>query len=181
MNDIKLFIICGRARNGKDTLADILKEKLELRGKKVCKIPLMRTLKGYIKDYFGWDGCEDTKPRELLQKFGTDIIRVKLNKPLFHIDRLTEDIEILSEFFDTFIIDDARFPEEIEVLRDRFKNVTVIHIEKDGVNALSLEQEKHISEVALDNYTDYDYDVKNNGTIEDLKNIIDKILEGDNL
>ena len=82
----------------------------------------MKTLKGYLKDYFGWDGLEDTKPRKMLQELGTDIIREKMNMPNFHIDHLTDDIKVLSNFFDIFIVNDIRLPEEIEILKSRFQN-----------------------------------------------------------
>lgn len=181
MSKVKLYLLCGKARNGKDTFAKYLEKYLVERGKKVCNIELMRTLKGYVKDYFDWDGKEETKPRELLQKFGTEIIRENLNKPYFHIDRLTEDIEILSTYFDTFIVDDVRFPLEIETLRERFECVTVIHISRDNYeNNMTKEENSHISETALEDYDNYDYKVKNNSTLDDLE-ILAKIIisEGD--
>ena len=85
---ILIFLISGRARNGKGTVSKLLKEKLEEKNFKVCEIQVMRTLKGYLKDYFDWDGTEETKPRKMLQQIGTDIIREKMNKEYFHIDRL---------------------------------------------------------------------------------------------
>ena len=41
----------------------------------------MRPLKEYLKDYFGWDGSEETKPREALQQMGTELIREEMHKP----------------------------------------------------------------------------------------------------
>ena len=63
----------------------------------------------YAEDYFEWDSRQDEKPREFLQKFGIEILKEKLHKDTFLINRLEEDIEILSNFFDCFIITDARF------------------------------------------------------------------------
>ena len=77
IDDIKVYLICGKARSGKDTIAAILKEKLENNNYKVCTIQIMRTLKGYLKDYFDWDGSEENKPRTLLQTMGTELIRKK--------------------------------------------------------------------------------------------------------
>ena len=170
-----LYLICGKARSGKHEVNKFISNYLEECDHKVCSIQLMRTLKGYLKDYFDWDGSEETKPRELLQKFGTEIIREKLNMPLFHIDRLTEDINVLSAYFDTFIIDDVRFPLEIEELTKRFKDVVVISVERD-INTLTDEERKHITEVALDNYNEYDYVIDNNSSLEDLKKKIEIIV-----
>lgn len=163
-----LYLICGKARSGKHEVNKFISDYLKECDHKVCSIQIMRTLKGYLKDYFGWDGHDETKPRELLQKFGTEIIREKLNMPLFHIDRLTEDINVLSAYFDTFIVDDIRFPLEIEELTKRFKDVVVINVERD-INTLTEEERKHITEVALDNYNEYDYVIENNSNLDDLK------------
>ena len=43
-------------------------------------------------------------------------------------------------------------------------------------------QQQHKSEIALDNYNNWDYIIKNNGTIEDLKlKIIDILEKKDNV
>lgn len=166
-----LYMIAGKARSGKNTFAKMLEEQLEKRGRKVCNIELMRTIKGYCVDYFGWDGKDETKPRDLLQKLGTEIIREKMNKPLFHINRLLEDVEILSNFFDDFIVDDIRFPLEIETLRKRYPESLAINIIRDDYSDDNMtdEQRKHITETALDGYEDYDKVIYNT-TLEKLEN-----------
>lgn len=167
-----IYLIAGRGRSGKNTFASYIKEHLEKRGKKVCQIELMRTLKGYCKDYFGWDGKEETKPRDLLQQFGTEIIREKMNRPLFHIHRLTEDIEILSHFYDDFIVDDIRFPLEIEKIKEAFPNekVIAISIARNSLeqNEMTEEQKQHITETALDGFDKYDQKIDNNDSLEEL-------------
>lgn len=158
-----IYMIAGKARSGKNTLAGMIEEELEKRGRKVCNIELMRTLKGYAKDYFGWDGKDETKPRDLLQKFGTEIIREKMNKPLFHINRLLEDIEILANFFDDFIVDDVRFPLEFEKIKEKYPDSIAIHVIRDNYEHESMtdEQKRHITENALDGYDVYDKIIHN--------------------
>ena len=176
IDDIKVYLICGKARSGKDTVADILKEKLEENNYKVCNIQIMRTLKGYLKDYFNWDGSEETKPRRLLQNMGTELIREKLNMPNFHIDRLTEDIKILSNYFEIFIVDDIRLVNEIEEIKKRFNNVVSIGIEKENyISPLKEDEEKHITEHDLDNYDGYDYKIINT-TKEELEIEVERIV-----
>ena len=176
LDNIKVYLICGKARSGKDTAAEILKEKLEEKNYKVCTIQIMRTLKGYLKDYFNWDGREETKPRTLLQQMGTELIREKLNMPNFHIDRLTEDIKVLSNYFNVFIVDDIRLVQEIEEIKKRFTNVTSIGVEKENyISPLEESQERHITEHDLDNYDDYDYKIINR-TKEDLELEVNKIV-----
>ena len=92
---MKVYLISGPARNGKDTIGDFLEKDYKEMGYKVCRTQIAKYLKMYIKDYFGWDGSEETKPRELLQRLGTDVIREKLGKERFFVDRTIEDIDIL--------------------------------------------------------------------------------------
>lgn len=176
-SNILIFLISGRARNGKGTVSKLLKEKLEKKNLKVCEIQVMRTLKGYLKDYFGWDGKEETKPRKMLQEIGTDIIREKMNKEFFHIDRLTEDIEVLSNFFDVFIVNDIRLPLEIEKIKERFADVISINVTRENyISPLEVSEQVHITELALNDYKKFDYEIVNyslTGLEDDIIKIID--------
>ncbi|HIT21845.1 MAG TPA: hypothetical protein IAB56_02580 [Candidatus Scybalousia intestinigallinarum] len=174
---MKVFLVSGRARHGKDTMSRMIAEKYEQMGKKVCFIQLMRPLKEYLKDYFGWDGSEETKPREALQQMGTELIREEMHKPFFFIDRLTEDIEILSHFFDVFMVTDVRLPLEIEELKKRFPGAVSINITREGYeNDLSFEEKQHYTEVALIGYHAFDYEVLNT-SLEDLKRQVERIVD----
>lgn len=163
---MKVFMICGKARAGKDTMGDLIYSKLE-KNHKICKLQIAQYLKYYVMKYFGWDGEESTKPRDLLTHLGTDIIRKKIN-PDFHINRLIEDIEILSYFYDTFIVTDVRFPVEIEKVKEKFDDVVLIKINREE-SELTNEQKLNITETALDNYTDFDYVVDNNKSLDELE------------
>ena len=177
--DIKIFLICGKARTGKNTVGSILKEKLELSGNKVCEIQLMRTVKGYLKDYFGWDGADNTKPRTMLQQMGTELIKEKMNMPLFHINRLTDDIKVLSNYFDTFIVDDIRLKNEINEIKNRFNNVTVILVEKTNYDSdLTDIQKSHVTENDLNDYNEYDYKIVNDDLDELAKQVNNTIGVG---
>lgn len=175
---MKLYLICGRARQGKDTLAIYMKNYYEQMGKKATIMQLATPLKTLTRNHFGWDGSEETKPRELLQQLGTDIIRQKLGKTDYFLQRTMEDADILSHFFDVVIISDVRLPYEIEYTKKENKNACIIHIERiEEQNELSKTQKNHLTETALDNYDVYDYKVINT-TLEELeesaKNIIRK-------
>ena len=162
---MKVIMICGKARSGKDTLADFIINRLE--NQKPCKVQIGQYIKYYAMKYFGWDGKEETKPRDLLIYLGTDIIRNKID-PNFHINRLVQDLEVLSYFYDTFIVSDVRFPVEIEKVKEKYDEVITIKISRDS-EELNQSQKSNITETALDNYTDYDYVIDNNGTLEELE------------
>ena len=178
--DIKIYLLCGKARSGKSTSSEIILKYYEDKNIKCIKTYIALYLKFYIQKFFGWDGKDETKPRELLQNLGTDIIRKEMNKNTFFIDRTIEDIEILSKFNDVFIIDDIRFPLEIQMIKEKFTNVKSIHIKRpEFVSELSEKQLKHATETALDNYDEYDYKIINDGSIEDLKEKVLNILGSD--
>jgi len=175
MKDIKVYLLCGKAKSGKGTASTIMKEYLESKGNSVCEIQITRTIKGYIKDYFGWDGREETKPRKLLQDLGNNI---RNKNPNFHIDRLEEDINVLSDKFNVFIINDIRFPFEISEIKKRFNDVVSIGIVMDNyVSPLSALEAADVTEHALDDYHGYDYKIINK-SIDTLKQDIIKIIEG---
>ncbi|MDD6878963.1 MAG: hypothetical protein PUD59_01880 [bacterium] len=166
---MKVYLISGEARNGKDTIGNFLEEEYKKRGLKVCKSQISKYLKVYVKDYFGWNGSEETKPRELLQQLGTDVIREKLNKPRFFVDRTIEDIDILSHFFDVMIITDIRFPIEITAIKEAFDDVVSINVKRINFESeLTNSQQLHKTETALNNFSEYDYKIVND-TLEKLQ------------
>jgi len=169
----KKYILTGKAQSGKNVVAQIIKEYYEKQNKKTVILAYAKYLKDYAKEIINWDGKEETKPRELLQQLGVELIKNKIDENLL-INRIKEDIEIYSYFFDVIIISDARFISEIENIKD--KNTTVINI-KGLENNLSEKQKQHITETALNNYNQYDYIIENNKTIEELKKQINKIME----
>ncbi len=172
-----IFLIAGKVKHGKSTLGTYIKEICDNHGKKTVILQFSTYIKLYAKEYFGWDGKEETKPRELLQQLGTDIIREKLNKSSFHIDRTCEDIEILSFFYDVMIITDVRTPEEIEILKKKFKKVVSIKVTRpECIDKLTEVQKNHYTEVALDGYDKYDYKIENT-TLEKLKMAANYIVE----
>lgn len=172
---MKLILIGGKARSGKDTIADFMMERLLLDNKKVCKLQVGQYIKYYAMKYFGWDGREETKPRELLLEIGTKVIREKID-PDFHIDRLIQDVKVLSNFYDILIVSDVRMPVEIEKPKKVFEDVVTIKMVRDS-DELTKKQQGHITETALDGYNGFDYIINNDKSLEHLKEKAIEILE----
>ena len=61
---MRVILISGSARFGKDSVAFIMKELLEKQKKKVLIIHYADNLKLFAKNYFGWSGQKDQKGRE---------------------------------------------------------------------------------------------------------------------
>ena len=164
----KLFVIAGKARSGKDTIAKIIKENTNIR---VLIYSCTTYLKKYIKDIYGvYD--ESNKPRELLQSFGR---KIKKEYPNFFLDRINEDIRFLSLYYDIIIITGVRLVRELEFLKNTFNGI-LIKVESDNENNLTEKEKQDITETDVDNYNDYDYILKNK-TYEKIEEQIKKIME----
>ena len=165
----KLYLVSGKARHGKDTFSGYLKNSYEKNGKKVIVTQLSKYIKYYAREMTGWNLTEEDKPRALLQELGTDIIRVKLHKEDLFINRMIEDIEIFSCFYDAIIVSDVRFKKEIDDLRKAYPDLIAINIFRpDFDNGLTEEQKKHKTEVDLDDYDNFDLRIINT-TLEKLE------------
>jgi dephospho-CoA kinase len=174
---MKVIIISGKARTGKSTVANIMKEYFDEKGLKTIILAYARYIKMFAKDVSNWDGSEEAKPRALLQEIGTDIIRKKIDNDFF-VRRMTEDIKLYSYFMDVAIISDARFIDEIEYIKKHFKNTITINIVKSNLETdLTKKEQTHPSETSLDNYNKYDYILDNDGSIEELKEKIISIIK----
>jgi hypothetical protein len=166
---MKLFVIGGRAKSGKNTFGEMLREELKDYGYRPCVMHITEPLYSYARTYFDWDGIENDKPREFLQKMGIEIIRDKLGKKDFLLNRLEEDIEILSNFFDAFIITDARLIHEFESLKEKYEDVVTIKLERKNYDSqLTEEEANHVTEKEVDEYDGFDYVIENR-TLADLK------------
>ena len=173
---MKLYLVCGKARHGKDTTAGFIQNYYAKNGKKACIMHIGNYIKHFAKDYFGWDGKEETKPRELLQQLGTNIIREQMNKPYFFTNRLLEDMEVLARFYDVCVVADVRLPLEIEEVKKHYPDVTIIHVERPNFeNELTEKQRNHVTETGLDHYDDYDYRLENT-TLEYLQQQVEELV-----
>lgn len=172
-----IFIICGKARNGKDTVAQMIRNYYDRIGLNTINLQYSTPIKEYAKKISSWDGSEDTKPRELLQLLGTELIRNKIDF-LFFVKRMIADVKVYSYFYDVITISDARAKVELEIPRQELKRVIVINVNRPSLNSeLTSKEQKHYTEVDLDNYDNYDYKIVNDGTLEELENKVIDILE----
>lgn len=171
---MKIFIISGKAETGKNKIASIIKEIYATKNKQTVNVAYASYLKEYAKNILNWDGNEKTKPRDFLQNLGIEIIKKQIDDKML-IRRIIEDIKVYSNYFDVLTISDARFKEEIEDIKNNFDDVVTIHI-LEKQNSLTESQKKHITEIALDGYQNYDYEISNNGTVEDLKKLLEQII-----
>lgn len=157
--------ISGKAGHGKDTIAGFIKEELEKRGKTVLITHYGDLLKYICKQFFGWDGQKDEAGRSMLQYVGTDVIRKQ--EPDYWVDFIIHFLRLFNGEWDYVLIPDARFPNEVYKIRDKFPSIH-LRIIRPGFSMLTEEQQKHKSETALDNVTP-DMWASNAGTLDTLR------------
>ena len=151
----KIILVNGKARHGKGEFSKFLKQKLECKDNKVVQTLFAKYIKQYAIE-LGWDGVtKDEYWREFLQKIGTELIQYDLNMKVFHPNRISEDIQVLSHYgIDYFILDDCRFRREIYFMKAMFPDdIITVRVENDNAKSdLTEEQLKHKSEIDLDNF-----------------------------
>ena len=176
----KLFLLSGKARHGKDTAALFIKEYYESLEIKTFLTSFSKYIKMYAQDISDWDGSEETKSRDLLQRLGTEIIREKLNKELLFINRLKDDVDVYNEFFDVVVIKDVRLPIEIDEMKKKFPKAISIHINRINFETeLIGNQLKHRTETALEEYENFDYVVEIDNLEQFKENIVNILKELD--
>lgn len=185
----KALFISGKKLSGKDTFATILAKKLYLKAhvdsvqifafaepvKEAAKKIFLLTddqmydqsLKEVIDPRWGMS------PREIMQKLGTEVGR-QIHKDVWVLSTLYRFEEFVKNSRNLAIVPDCRFPNEIEVPREKLgSSAFYIRIIRDLPEN---EYSNHASEIALDAFEDWDRVVYNNGTLEDLEQQADEII-----
>lgn len=170
----KIILISGEARSGKDTLAEILTERLD---GKCITISMADYLKVMAKKYYQWDGKKDERGRTLLQQLGTDKIREELGWHTFHVERVCQDIEIIQDRFDFVLIPDVRFRDEMFYTMAKFPYDTVtMKMNRPNLkSSLTEEQRNHRSEQDLKGFR-HDYNLVCDEGIPAVEEEVDDIL-----
>ena len=93
--------------------------------------------------------------RELLQGIGQGL------RDAIDFDLWVKILFANTKDWTNYIIADVRYPNEVKAIKER--NGILLRIDRKGAGAGN-----HSSEIALDNYKEWDVHIENNGSIEDL-------------
>ena len=176
----QILLLSGKAGSGKSFLGEALRnEYKEKYNKRAVCLAFADTLKMVARNVYGWDGQKDKEGRFLLQHLGTEV--AQQNYKCCWVDALKAIMCGLTSEFDVFIITDARFPHEIDRLRETVVgdswSITTIRV--DGPTILSGSASNHLGEVALDDYHfDYvfeNYDRDPKSFAEKVSNLIEEL------
>ena len=165
---MKVILISGNARHGKDTAAFAIQRHLESKNKRVLIAHYGDLVKYTCKTFFAWNGVKDEAGRTLLQQVGTDSIRTQ--NPDFWVDYVIGVVKAFPGMWDYVLIPDTRFPNEIEKWQG-VENVEHIHLRVSRPNFesnLTAEQKQHPSETSLDNVIP-DVLITNDGTVDEFR------------
>lgn len=166
---MQIIGISGKAEAGKSTLANILKEQLELQGHRTLLINYGDFVKFIAEKYYFWNGEKDEGGRTLLQHIGTKQGREKVDINIW-VDMVINTVLVAQDDFDFAIVADCRFPNEFKRWEEFNIPITKIRISRPlEQSKLTEVQKQHASETSLDDYRDWDLFIYNNGTYEDLE------------
>ncbi|MEG1892539.1 MAG: hypothetical protein RR189_01430, partial [Bacilli bacterium] len=166
----------GKSGSGKGEVAKYIKEYYIYKLQNSVITEYSKYLKVFAKELTEWDGISEAKPRDFLQQFGS---KIRTYDKYFFTRRMIEDINLYGlADMENVIISDARMPEEIEEIKENFDEVYSIYVVNQFAESkLSVNQQAHITEIALENYDDFDYTIANE-TMDTLKDKVFKFLEG---
>ena len=203
----KLVLISGKMRSGKNAFADmindILKEKYTVTYDLFAKdlkdgvwedFYSLHTfiyqqywkLPKELREQFSWmnvkkDDFYENKSvygRLLLQIYGTEIFRNRVDDNWW----VKQVFERWQKFFSNidvndgaYIVTDVRFPNEIEYFSETLCPLVTVRVNRN--NTENVINGEHFSEVALDDYSKFDYIIENDGTLEDLKKKAEEFCE----
>jgi dephospho-CoA kinase len=170
--------IAGKKFNGKDTTASYL-----INNHKYEKIAFADALKEACKCIFGFtdeqlygnkkediDEYWNIEPRKIFQYVGTDLFRNQLKEIMPFIDHNIWVHVVKKKILDRLKIDpeckivitDVRFENEVDMVKEL--GGCIIRVSRDSVN---IKNDIHESEQQIDKLI-VDYNISNNGTIEEL-------------
>ena len=168
-----IILISGKAESGKNLISSILQKHLP----NTLETAFGDYVKFVCEKYIGWNGVKDNAGRQIIQHWGTDVIRNE-NYDFWALI-LSQLHFVLRNHYDYFITPDTRFLNEIDEQKIAFGNkvITIRVVRPNYISKLTEEQKNHISETALDNYKNFDCIIVNDGTLEDLEKKVEIFIE----
>ena len=170
-----VIAVSGKQRRGKNTVTALICKYFnliypnqittEFSSAYQGKLELARRLNTSI--YYILENKEELRPQVI------DVLEE--GKKIHGEDVWIKEIEYVEA--DNIVVDDLRFKGEIKYLKNK-PEVYYLRVERD-INLLKdfkLSCEEHYSETDLDDYTEWNYVIHNNGTIEELEIEVIRIL-----
>ena len=172
---MKIFVVGGKSGSGKGEVAKMIEEYYIYKLKNAVVTEFSKYLKNFAKELTDWDGVSQNKPRDFLQSFGT---KIRAYDKYFFTRRMIEDINVYAlADIDVVIISDARMPEEFEEMKENYDDAySILVINQFAKSKLTVAQQAHITETALENYNEFDLTLANDN-LDTVKQKLFKFLD----
>lgn len=175
---MKAILICGKARSGKNQLADYLKEALDLdwEGNPLDRTLIRgnaQTVKERATDQYNWNGEKDAEGRQLL----IDITNRGYDTDTYYWERETFNSYLVHTLTNKnckyLIVPDWRYASTKDYFEKTMDEVITIRITR--VDQEVGTHDNHSSEM---DYLNFDVDVEvTNTTLENLKEVAKEIVQ----
>ena len=165
--------LSGKARSGKDTVADALVSK-----RTFVRIGMADQMKTVVALLFGWnsehthgrlketiDDFWGMSPRQVMQRFGTDAMRREFGDD-FWVRTMERQLARYAAGTN-FVIPDIRFPNEAEMVKRLGGQVWRL----ERLDGPVIEASTHPSETALDDYKGFDKILRAPTGVENLQRL----------
>lgn len=171
---MRIFLIAGKAGSGKNEVAKLIKEYYTYRRERTAITSFSKYIKNFALELTDWDGNDINKPRDFMQQLGDNMRKID---PNFLISNMLKDIIVYQNYVDNLVISDVRMPKEIDELKNAFpKSFAIYVVNQFGTSNLTIAQQSHITEIALENYNDFDFIIANDD-FNALKNKVFNVLD----
>jgi len=168
----------GKFASGKTYFSDMLKQKLEEKGIKAYRVSIAQKIKDLAKDLFDMQ----TKDRRLLQLLGAKMREVDQDVWIKYLI-----LNVKRNALQPFIIDDVRFVNEYNLIKQSFSNFKVFKISTDEEQRMNMyeklygrrptqEEVNDPTETDIDNIP-FDEIIMNDYKKETCEKTIEKIIE----
>jgi dephospho-CoA kinase len=189
-NKPSIIAICGYKRSGKDTIAEYLTKnynynhyKITDKLRKVVQLLFNLNDNDYEKNKEINDTRWNTTPRKIMQFIGTEVFQYKIQELIPNISRnfwikslLSDElINNINNNNHKIVISDLRFIHEYENLKQLNIPLVVIKVTNNKIKNI----DNHISETEHLKIP-IDYEIENNGTLQQLYDNINKIFNYQN-
>ena len=165
---MNVIIINGSAESGKDTFVELFRQINLARKTCIYNISTIDKVKEIFK-IMGWNGEKDEKSRKALsdlKKLFVDYNDGPFENTVERIDNQHDFVKKKLRGYDIFFFVHCREPEEIQKFVDYYGNVaTTLLITRRDVNEYENSSDKNVSNF------NYDYVIKNDGSLKDLENL----------
>lgn len=174
--------IIGGISSGKDVVAE------KLLGYGYYRYAFADEVKEVAKKYFSHLYNEKHKPRWLLQAIGTKFREIDpdvwVNAMFKNMDNQSRVLEGYGLASENIVITDCRMPNEYKALKERGFTFVRINVDEDIRKRRMIERGDKFTEEDMSHHTESfyntfecDYEIDNNGTLEELEEQIEDLMQ----